>query len=48
MEAIELAKVAMDVAVKHGDQLLHQKAAWLVEAIETGTVPAYELGERRK
>lgn len=46
-EALLLARRAKDVAAKHGDQLLHQKAIWLVQTLESGTLPAYEAGERR-
>lgn len=47
-EALLLARRAMDVAAKHGDRLLHQKAIWLVQTLESGTLPAYEAGERRQ
>jgi hypothetical protein len=46
-EALELAKSIAPVAQKYGDQVLLLKAQWLLEAIATGKVPAYELGERR-
>lgn len=46
-ESLALAKMAKDVADKHGDRLLHQKAIWLIEVLEGGAVPAYETGERR-
>lgn len=47
-ESLALARKAKDVADKHGDHLLHQKAIWLIEALEGGAVPAYEAGERRQ
>jgi hypothetical protein len=47
-EALLLARRAKDVAAKHGDRLLHQKAIWLVQTLESGTLPAYEAGERRQ
>jgi hypothetical protein len=47
-ESLALAKIAREVAEKHGDHLLRQRAEWLIEAIETGKVPAYEKGERRE
>lgn len=47
-ESLALAKAAREVAGRHGDHLLRQKSDWLIEALETGEVPAYDKGERRE
>lgn len=46
-EAIALATSAIEVAQRHNDVLLLQKAKWLVNALETGDIPDYMAGERR-
>ena len=48
VEALELVRATIPVAEKHGDQLLLQKALWLQETLETGEIPDYTSGERRK
>lgn len=47
-EALALAKSTQAIAQKHGDRMLDQKAAWLIESLMTGKVPEYEKGERRE
>lgn len=47
-EALALAKSTQAIARKHGDRMLDQKAAWLIESLETGRIPKYEMGERRE
>jgi hypothetical protein len=47
-EAAALAKSTQAIARKHGDRMLDQKAAWLIESLETGRIPKYEMGERRE
>lgn len=46
-DALELVKGVIRVAERHGDQLMLQKAKWLQETLTTGSMPAYEKGERR-
>lgn len=47
-EALELVKSTIPIAEKHGDVLLLQKAKWLQHTLETGDIPDYAAGERRK
>ena len=47
-EALELVRASIPVAEKYGDRLLLQKALWLQETLETGEIPDYSSGERRK
>lgn len=47
-EASVLAKSAIEVAQRHGDGLLLQKAKWLLHTLETGEMPDYMAGERRE
>lgn len=46
-EASALAMSAIEVAERHGDLLLLQKAKWLLHTLETGEMPDYMAGERR-
>jgi hypothetical protein len=46
-EASALAMSAIEVAQRHGDLLLLQKAKWLLHTLETGEMPDYMAGERR-
>lgn len=46
-EASALAMSAIEVAQRHGDLLLLQKAKWLLHTLETGKMPDYMAGERR-
>ena len=47
-EAMELAKNALFVANKHGDNRLSQRSEWLIRTLETGEMPDYAAGERRE
>lgn len=47
-EASALARSAIEVAQRHGDALLLQKARWLLHTLETGEMPDYMAGERRE
>lgn len=45
-EAMELAKGAQEVATKFNDHRLLQRAALLIQRLETGKIPDYLAGER--
>lgn len=47
-EATNLVKDVIETADKYEDHMLKQKAKWLLETLESGVVPDYVGGERRK
>jgi len=47
-EAAALTENAIQVATKYGDSRLLQRAVWLKKTLETGKIPNYIAGERRK
>lgn len=47
-EAMSLAKNVIETAKKYDDHRLLQRAKWLVHTLETGQIPDYVSGERRR
>jgi len=48
VEATELVKGVIEVATRFSDGRLLQRANWLMKTLETGQIPDYVAGERRK